>query len=137
MTRQHSGLILTFIGVLLWAGFFLIEVLTPADEGVPIGAALIYLLGIVVSVGATATALAMPRPGKRNTKMAGGGLRSPSRAAGTILGVLSLILWPLLFVSGSLDLFGRTELNVLLISALVCFVSSSALLLINRGNGSA
>lgn len=128
MNRHAGGLILTFVAAMLWATFFAMAGLTPAEEGVPIGAGLIYLLAIPMSLAASATVLATAAP---PVGISRSGQRL--RRAGQVLGFLSFILWPALFLFGFFDVLQRTGLDILLGGALLCTFGSTLLLLAHPG----
>jgi hypothetical protein len=117
---RRAGLILAAVATALWLGAALAFGVTGREAGANIGAALMALLAVPVSMGASATLLASVRsvPAERPGIV---------RAA-VALAVLSLILLPVFLFLDPYETSSAAQLATLLGGAF-CFLGSSALFL--------
>ena len=125
---RKTGLRLAAMTTFLWALVLAAFVTTGPNDGVPIGAGLLYILAVPLSVIASATlisSLRLTTPGTASPP-AGRAITPIRWAAATLAGV-SAILLPVVFLLGATDSLGRDTMTTLLHSGIGAFVISSSL----------
>jgi hypothetical protein len=127
---RKVGLILAAVATALWAVAVVGFVLTGPDDGVNIGAALLALLALPLSVGASVTLIVSTGSARRS------GLTEEhplARRVAAGLGVASIACLCGSMVVGQLDSIGTAvAAMILLTTGIAAFVASSALFALPR-----
>jgi hypothetical protein len=124
---RRAGLILAGIGAAMWLGALAAFLSTGPEDGVNIGGALLALLAVPVSAGASITLLASLRGGSRS---APGLLRAGAGLA--VVAVLALLAFLVIDPYGD---SAKVQFTVLGVGVLAFFASSALFAAASRSTG--
>ena len=95
----------------LWVLIVAAFLATGPNDGVPIGAGLLYIIAVPLSVMASATLISSLRPTTPGTvSPPAGRAKTPIRWAAVVLAAVSAILLPVVLLLGPTDLLARTTM---------------------------
>ncbi len=125
---RKNGLRLAVTATVLWVLIVAAFLTTGPNDGVPIGAGLLYILAVPLSVMASATLISSLRTTTPETASPPvGRARTPIRWAVAALAAVSAILLPVVFLLGPTDLPARDTMITLESLGIGAFVISSML----------
>lgn len=112
---RKTGIRLAATATVLWALIVAAILTTGPNDGAPIGAGLLYILAVPLSVIASATLISSLRPTTPETASPPAGRAiTPIRWAAATLAAVSAILLPVVFLLGATYLLGRDIMTTLL-----------------------
>jgi hypothetical protein len=125
---RKTGLGLAVTAALLWLLIVAAFLTTGPADGVPIGAGLLYIFAVPLSVGASATLLSSLRTTTPVTaSQPVGRATTPIRWAAAALAAVSALLLSVVFLLGPTDLLARDAMITLASSGIGALVISSIL----------
>ena len=124
---RRTGLGMAMTATMLWLFFVGLVLFTPRDDGVPIGAGLLVIVAVPLSVAASVIMILSLRTATLRRHQAAGPTKTPTRWIAAALAALSALLLPVLFVLGSTDSLGRDLSKGLLFLGVGAFVTATVL----------
>ncbi|MFP5370418.1 MAG: hypothetical protein ACLGI3_06680 [Actinomycetes bacterium] len=127
-SARRTGLRLAASATVLWVLVVAAFLSTGPNDGVPIGAGLLYLIAVPLSVMASAALISSLRPTTPGTvSPPAGRVITPIRWVAVALAAVSVILLPAVLLLGPTDLLAPDTMTTLQSSGIGAFVVSSIL----------